>query len=241
MRYFFLMFILLSVVTKGQELKVEYQVRFNDQFDRGRADRLHNGFLFINNSQSRYYTIPRDAFVPKNENDISIMPDTAHQVYTSQEKGLLIAEEINLKGKHYFVSDSLYPMNWEISHEEKKIDSLNCIKATCVFRGRTYIAWFTPEIPLSFGPWKMGGLPGLVVDLHDKDENLMVRLTRICKNEAQLMLPSNVQYSMEDHVAETKKFIKRLKANNRAASSGDCISCQQQSKVEFFVWEKFPE
>lgn len=235
------MFILLSALTKGQGLKVEYQVRFNDQFDRGRADRMHHAYLFINNNQSHYYTIQSTAYVPKDINDISLMPDTANHVYTSQGVGLLIAEEINLKGKHYFVSDSLYPMSWEITSEEKKIDSLSCIKAECVFRGRRYIAWFTPDIPLPYGPWKMGGLPGLVVDLHDKDENLMIRLTSVGSTSDIPAPPSNVQFSMEDHVAEMRKLIKRVKANNRSNSSGDCITCQQQSVVEFYTWEKFPE
>jgi GLPGLI family protein len=229
------------MATAQENLRVEYQVRFNDQFDRGRADRMHHGFLFINNNQSRYYTIHNTAYVPKDEHDISFMPDTANQVYTSQDKGLLIAEEINMKGKHYFVSDSLYPMRWEISAEEKKIDSLTCIKAECVFRGRRYIAWFTPDIPLPYGPWKIGGLPGLVVDLHDKDENLMIRLTGIRKSSEIPTPPANVQFTMEDHVADIKNFLKRIKANNRASSSGDCITCQQQSVVEFYTWEKFPE
>ncbi len=216
-------------------------MRFNDQYDRGRSDRMHNGVLIINNHRSRYYTVQRTAYVPKDEHDISIMPDTANQVYTDQEKSLLVAEEINMKGKNYFITDSLYPMKWEITAEEKKIDSLTCIKAECKFRGRHYIAWFTPDIPLPYGPWKMGGLPGLVVDLQDKEENLVIRLASIGKSAEMTEPPANVQYTMEDHVAEIKKLIKRIKSNNRANSSGDCITCQQQSKVELYTWEKLPE
>lgn len=242
MRHCFLITIFLSTLASAQDnLKVEYHVRFNDQFDRGRSDRMHNGVLLINNNRSRYYTMQRTAYVPKDDHDISIMTDTANQVYTNQERSLLVAEEINMKGKHYFVTDSLYPMKWKITAEEKKIESLTCIKAECHFRGRQYIAWFTPDIPLPFGPWKMGGLPGLVVDLHDKEENLVIRLASIGKSVETPQPPAHVQYTMEDHVAEIKKLIKRIKSSNRASSSGDCITCQQQSVVELYTWEKLPE
>jgi hypothetical protein len=32
-----------------------------------------------------------------------------------------------------------------------------------------------------------------------------------------------------------------LKDNARASSTGDCVTCQQQSVIEFFAWEKFPQ
>lgn len=42
-------------------------------------------------------------------------------------------------------------------------------KATCTFRGREYTAWFCVDIPISNGPWKFGGLPGLILKVYDKD------------------------------------------------------------------------
>lgn len=43
----------------------------------------------------------------------------------------------------------------------------DCIYATCDFRGRIWEAWFTPEIPINEGPWKLAGLPGLVLKAQD--------------------------------------------------------------------------
>lgn len=237
----FIVLLLYTVANAQENFRIVYQVRFNDQFDRGRADRLHTGYLFINSSESRYYTIQKSSYVPKNERDISMMPDTANQVYISQAGGRLIAEEMNLKGQRYFVADSLYPMSWEISGEQKMIDSLRCTKATCTFRGRLYTAWFTTDIPLPFGPWKMGGLPGLVVDLQDIEENLLIRLSSINRTAESVVLPTNVTSTIEDHFAELRKLLKRLKSGNRANASGDCLTCQQESKVAFFTWERFPE
>ncbi len=44
-----------------------------------------------------------------------------------------------------------------------------CQRATCHWRGRNYIAWFAPDIPIRRGPWKFGGLPGLIMKIHDVD------------------------------------------------------------------------
>lgn len=40
-------------------------------------------------------------------------------------------------------------------------------RARCAFRGRNYEAWYAPEIAVSAGPWKFGGLPGLILAIKD--------------------------------------------------------------------------
>ncbi len=234
-------FLVFSVSLKAQNLKIEYQVRFNDLYDRGRSDRLHAGYLLISGGLSRYFTIEHEKYKPKNEHDILLMPDTANQVFTNMSTGMLVSQESDMRGKAFFVSDSLYPMKWEIGSEERNIDSLKCIKAECNFRGRRYIAWFATEIPLPYGPWKMGGLPGLIVDLQDADENMLVKLKTISSQEQSLTMPAVIRYSKEEHMAEIRKLISRLKDNARASSTGDCVTCQQQSVIEFFAWEKIPQ
>ena len=42
-----------------------------------------------------------------------------------------------------------------------------CHKATTRFRGRDYVAWYTEEIPFPYGPFKFGGLPGLITCIYD--------------------------------------------------------------------------
>ena len=62
-----------------------------------------------------------------------------------------------------------YPIarKWKLLPEKKKLLNYTCQKAEMVFRGRTYTAWFTPEIPLNEGPGKFGGLPGLILQLNN--------------------------------------------------------------------------
>ena len=61
---------------------------------------------------------------------------------------------------HYLYEETYERPAWQITTEKKDIMGYACQKATAGFRGRTWIAWFTPEVPVMEGPWKLHGLPG---------------------------------------------------------------------------------
>lgn len=56
---------------------------------------------------------------------------------------------------------------WEMTDETKEVLGYQCFKATADFRGRRWTAWFAPEIPIQDGPWKLCGLPGLILEAED--------------------------------------------------------------------------
>ena len=58
-------------------------------------------------------------------------------------------------------------LSWKILPETVKIGDFKTQKAETSFGGRTWYAWFTPEIPLQDGPYKFSGLPGLIVKVQD--------------------------------------------------------------------------
>lgn len=63
-----------------------------------------------------------------------------------------------------------YPtQDWKIETDRQNILGYDCQKATTHWRGRTFIAWFATDIPVKAGPWKFGGLPGLILKLQDAD------------------------------------------------------------------------
>lgn len=75
-----------------------------------------------------------------------------------------------LKSYDCYYTEPTPKQNWQITGETKTIVGYQCQKATCNFRGRNYTAWFAVDIPLSCGPWKFCGLPGLILKVYD-DKN----------------------------------------------------------------------
>lgn len=71
-----------------------------------------------------------------------------------------------------YVKETTPTISWNITNESKAIGNLTVYKATANFRGRHYTAWFTMEIPLPFGPWKLQGLPGLIIEAYDTNKEI---------------------------------------------------------------------
>lgn len=71
-------------------------------------------------------------------------------------------------------SDSVPNIEWEfLPNDCISILGYECGKATAEFAGRKYTAWFTSEIPLPFGPYKFGGLPGLILKIEDAEKQFV--------------------------------------------------------------------
>lgn len=73
----------------------------------------------------------------------------------------------NLAINEYLVDGPMPAISWQISSDTASFGGLHCQKATGHFKGRDYIVWFCPDLPLPAGPWKLNGLPGVIVDAHD--------------------------------------------------------------------------
>lgn len=77
------------------------------------------------------------------------------------------------------VTDNYPEPDWIISGEKKNIAGYSCVKATANYRGRTWIAWFTPDLAIPYGPWKLQGLPGLILEAYDKNEMFTMRGVKV--------------------------------------------------------------
>lgn len=103
------------------------------------------------------------------DNSATISAETIdnYQVMNLKEKTLFSIE--NIDESIYKINEKLPLFIWQIeSNETKKIDRYLCNKALVTFRGRNWEAWYTTEIPYSFGPWKFNGLPGLILEIYDE-------------------------------------------------------------------------
>lgn len=75
----------------------------------------------------------------------------------------------------YLMEDDWPTINWQITNETSTISGLNCQKAIGEWRGRTYTAWFSNELPYHAGPWKLNGLPGLIIEAYDTNKDIVFK------------------------------------------------------------------
>ncbi|MCZ8330610.1 MAG: GLPGLI family protein [Flavobacterium sp.] len=83
----------------------------------------------------------------------------------SLEKSTLTQKESF--GELFLISSKF--LDWELTSETKKIGNYTCFKAKYISKNgnKNLIdeVWYTPEIPVQFGPTKYVGLPGLVLEV----------------------------------------------------------------------------
>ena len=84
-------------------------------------------------------------------------------------------------------TESVPKQQWTLKDEQQTIHGYHCQKATCHWRGRDYEAWFTSEIPIQRGPWKFGGLPGLIVKLSDAKKEYNFELVKLERTPRPIM------------------------------------------------------
>lgn len=101
-----------------------------------------------------------------------------HKDFKSQTT---ITEE-NFFDKVYLTTYTCKPI-WKIQQEKSKLFNYNIQKAETDFGGRKWIAWFTNEIPISDGPYKFFGLPGLILKISDSEENFIFEIKGLTKEQ----------------------------------------------------------
>ncbi|MDO4790060.1 MAG: GLPGLI family protein [Porphyromonas sp.] len=78
----------------------------------------------------------------------------------------------------YSYKEKLTRPSWEIVQDSTAVkNSYNCIMAKTNYLGREWIVWYTRDIPTPTGPWKLWGLPGLIVEAKDSENLFSFRLT----------------------------------------------------------------
>lgn len=66
-------------------------------------------------------------------------------------------------------TEDIENQDWNIVADSvRTILGYECILATTAYHGRQWDAWFAPEIPINAGPWKLLGLPGLILEAEEE-------------------------------------------------------------------------
>lgn len=98
---------------------------------------------------------------------------------------------------------------WKLTNERKDYFGYNTRKAFTFAYGRKWIAWYTEEIPLQYGPYKFSGLPGLIINLYDEKAEYLFTLSQFKKKQMIVQLPNEKKYKLlsKENFKKSKKNI----------------------------------
>ncbi|MEN8702537.1 MAG: GLPGLI family protein [Polaribacter sp.] len=93
---------------------------------------------------------------------------------------------------------------WKITQESKVIGGYVCYKAIDLsYKNNSTFAWFTPQIPVSFGPKNFAGLPGLILEIQLKRRKIIA--TKIVLNPKNKIIINKPTKGKRVTVEEAKK------------------------------------
>ena len=100
-------------------------------------------------------------------------------LYKNYPKGKMTTITNDFIHVNFFYEENYAPQEWIMGDSTKQILGHNCKKAECEFRGRHWTAWFAVDIPIKDGPWKLNGLPGLILEAYDSKIDYHYTATRL--------------------------------------------------------------
>ncbi len=78
------------------------------------------------------------------------------------------------------VKDSVNRLNWEIvADSTQTIGGHPCVMARCDLCGWPIKAWYATDVPVSCGPWRLWGLPGLIMKAYTDDGQIDIQMTSL--------------------------------------------------------------
>lgn len=219
----------VTAVAQTADIEVSYNHHYLSSTGKERDINYH---LLANPQQSKYFNLQSEQIdslcsTPQGEAQFKEAQSTAMKSMLSQ--GMIDMSKLPRKptklyvvksatdstttvydalGKeHVSYTEPFSEMTWTIGDGTKNILGYDCIEATTDYHGRKWTAWFTPDIPLSDGPWKFRGLPGLILEVGDATGRYSFTADGITKSDREIP----AMYRAEIYDKSDRKSILRAK------------------------------
>lgn len=214
-------------VVDSAYLKCSYKVTYLTYDDHPDFKSYDLQVLLIGKKMSKYYSqyavdynMKYTELARKTKRDIS-MPSNpnpgawTYELFKNYPAGgkESMADVGSMLYRNFLYEEDTPVLKWTIGTERDTVLSYPCTKATTSFRGRDYIAWFAPDIPVNNGPWKFGGLPGLILKIKDTKDNFIFE----CNGLEYLKKKEPVKYYLLEYTKVTRegldKWYRRFNAD----------------------------
>ncbi len=198
MKYFSLFLFCFTCLFQSQTRAI-YEYRFS--LDSTKVDSLSSEWMYLDISEkgSRFYSklayesdslaaVSLQKQVASGSTSFSITRGNAGKVGDRVEKSypdykVVLVTRIGSE-KYRVVEDRR--IEWQILPEQKTFGEFKAQKAVGSFAGRNWTAWFSTEVPIQDGPYKLHGLPGLIVSAQDDSGTHNFELKGIKKMEIEV-------------------------------------------------------
>lgn len=224
--------------------KVQYRVTYAAKFvnDTTRHDSLGNYKyseddmrLDIGNSISKFYSARKVIYdkwmndkIARGEVDFTNPPArpsitwTVYRNYPTGETSYLDAAMMN----YCRISEKTLTPEWEVKPDTCTILNYHCTKAETNFKGRHWTVWFTEDIPLDYGPWKLMGLPGLILKAEDSQKQYVFEASGLeqINGDEDITLVKNYKKYEQVTQKQFDKINRTTSANDALAAAGISIS-----------------
>ena len=126
-----------------------------------------------------------------------------HIIKNYPQKGKLTCTLPKVNG--YIYTEPMAKKEWTLVEGDTIILDQPCKKATCTFRNRSWNVWYAPNIPISEGPWKLDGLPGMILKAEDTKYQFCFECINIVPNVNYPMIAN-----LDKRIKTTPIYIERL-------------------------------
>lgn len=209
----------LALAATAQNVVVEYIVQENRNNAVSSIETKY--LLVIKGFESLYYNPVADksqfrygqqaeevqgsegASVKFKDNSIS---EIKKEVFYKSYSGDSIIYNDLVVNRRVVVSEPINLMTWTITPQSDSIIlGYKCQRATTQFRGRSYEAFFSSSLNTFGGPWKLDGLPGLIVAARSLDNYFVLTPVKIVINDKshQVVNP----YARQKEILDWKSFV----------------------------------
>lgn len=223
----------------NNEMQKQIQEMIRKQFEKT--------YILTFNKTESIYKEEQQLAKPQSQSGITIQVGSSSDILYKNIKSSIYTKSNEVFGKRFLVKDKLEALDWTISKETKMIGKYLCIKATHTkmvddfdddFEKKeeqkelNIIAWYTPEIPVSIGPEQYGGLPGLIIELHeDKMHFVCSKIILNPTDKIDIVAPTKGKKmnqkefdAMNDK--KSKEMMEQFKNNRKKGSNGNTFSIQ---------------
>lgn len=145
-----------------------------------------------------------DGTVTYDGRKLGLAPEKKEFLYVSKdsEQGKMSVYDFKA-GELWRYEEPMSEMKWTVIEDStKNILGFECVMAQTNYHGRIWKAWFSPEIPVHDGPWKLHGLPGMILSA-DGGDGFIIEAKEI--GYTKQAIPS--VYSIKDYTKGERKQI----------------------------------